>query len=83
VKQAAIARARGGIAKVGKYGVKRVADLDGYKLFLDAPIVDGGAEPWVLLRASGTEPLLRIYAEASSPALVEEILAAAEALVRG
>ena len=30
-----------------------------------------GAEAWVLFRASGTEPLLRLYTEASSPELVQ------------
>jgi phosphomannomutase len=35
----------------------------------------------VLMRASGTEPLLRVYCEASSPELVEEILGAAEKFV--
>ena len=82
IKQAAIRRAKdGGMSSIGRYKVKRVEDMDGYKLFLDAPIERNGAEPWVLLRASGTEPLLRIYSEASSPALVKEILTEAEALV--
>ncbi len=31
---------------------------------------------------SGTEPLLRVYAEAASPELVSEILSTAEAFVR-
>jgi phosphomannomutase len=35
----------------------------------------------VLLRASGTEPLMRIYCEAASKDLVNEILADAEAFV--
>ena len=35
-----------------------------------------GAEAWVLFRASGTEPLLRLYTEASSPELVRELLRA-------
>ncbi|HSE47889.1 MAG TPA: phosphoglucomutase/phosphomannomutase family protein [Terriglobales bacterium] len=81
VKQAAIRRAKDGIGAVGRYRVTRTEDMDGYKLFLDAPVRDGGAEAWVLLRASGTEPLLRVYSEASSPELVHEILAEAEALV--
>ena len=29
---------------------------------------------WLLIRFSGTEPLLRIYAESSSPARVEKLL---------
>jgi phosphomannomutase len=53
--------------------------MDGIKFFLDAPTNGNGAEPWVLFRASGTEPLLRIYAEAASPELVEEVLASAVA----
>jgi len=55
--------------------------MDGVKFFLDAATEGNGAEPWVLFRASGTEPLLRIYAEAASPALVEEILSTSEAFV--
>ena len=52
------------------------------KLYLDAPRERDGAEPWVLFRASGTEPLLRLYAEAASPQLVADILGAAETFVR-
>jgi phosphomannomutase len=67
--------------RLGKYAVLKKQDLDGIKFFLDAPTNGNGAEAWVLLRASGTEPLLRIYCEAASPELVEEILASAEAFV--
>ena len=56
--------------------------LDGIKFFLDAPTEGKGAEAWVLFRASGTEPLLRIYAEAASPDLVNEVLATAEKFVQ-
>jgi phosphomannomutase len=59
----------------------RKEHLDGTKFYLDASGNGNGAEPWVLFRASGTEPLLRIYAEAASPELVQEILAAAQAFV--
>lgn len=82
VKQSAIRRANSGqVTRLGSYNVLRKEDLDGVKFFLDAPADGNGAEAWVLLRASGTEPLLRIYCEASSPALVEEILAEAVAFV--
>lgn len=37
-------------------------------------------ESWLLFRQSGTEPMLRIYAEATSQAKCEALLAAAEAL---
>jgi phosphomannomutase len=55
--------------------------LDGVKFFLDAPTNGKGAEAWILFRASGTEPLLRLYAEAASPDLAKEILSFGEAFV--
>ena len=65
-----------------RYRVLRKENLDGIKFFLDAPTNGNGAEAWILFRASGTEPLLRAYAEAASPELVNEILTAAEHFVR-
>lgn len=83
IKNGAITRAKSdGTRKLGKYAVLKKEDLDGVKFFLDASTNGNGAEPWVLFRASGTEPLLRIYAEAASPELVEEILAASEKFVQ-
>src|SRR5882724_876638 len=82
IKQAAIQRACSGTTKrLGRYSVLRKDGLDGIKFFLDASSNGNGAEPWILFRASGTEPLLRVYAEAASPELVEEILNSAEAFV--
>jgi phosphomannomutase len=82
LKNGAITRARAeGTTRLGSYGVLRKEGLDGIKFFLDASTNGNGAEPWVLFRASGTEPLLRIYAEAASPELVEEVLASAEKFV--
>jgi phosphomannomutase len=54
--------------------VSRVRDDDGFKFTL----ADGS---WVMLRASGTEPLFRVYSEAQSPTAVEERLSALEELV--
>jgi phosphomannomutase len=82
VKFGAIERAGSEATKrLGKYGVVKKEGLDGIKFFLDAPNDGNGAEAWVLFRASGTEPLLRIYAEAASAELVQEVLASAEAFV--
>jgi phosphomannomutase len=82
VKQSAIQRARSDqTAWLGHYSVLKKENLDGIKFFLEAPVPDKGAEAWVLLRASGTEPLLRVYCEAASPELVNEILTAAESFV--
>ena len=55
--------------KIGPFTVERVDTTDGFKFF-----VDNG---WILIRASGTEPLIRFYAEASSPARVAAMLKAA------
>jgi phosphomannomutase len=82
VKQGAISRARAdGTKTLGKYKVLKKEGLDGVKFFLEAPTNGKGAEPWILFRASGTEPLLRLYAEAASPELTREILASGEAFV--
>jgi phosphomannomutase len=54
--------------------VARVRDDDGHKFFLE----DGS---WVLLRASGTEALVRVYSEAASPDEVQARLRALEEVV--
>jgi alpha-D-glucose phosphate-specific phosphoglucomutase len=83
IKQGAIQRAAAdGTRKMGRYAVLNKENLDGVKFFLDAPTNGNGAEAWILFRASGTEPLLRLYCEAASPELVTEILASAEQFVR-
>jgi phosphomannomutase len=82
VKRQAILRARAdGTKRLGNYAVLKKEGLDGIKFFLDAPTEGNGAEAWVLFRASGTEPLLRVYSEAASPELVNEILSSAEIFV--
>jgi phosphomannomutase len=53
--------------------VVRVNNSDGVKYLLDD-------DSWLLIRPSGTEPLLRIYAEAHSRAEVPQLLAAGAAL---
>jgi phosphomannomutase len=82
VKQNAIQRARAeSTKKLGKYNVLRKENMDGVKFFLDAPTNGNGATPWILFRASGTEPLLRLYSEAATPELVSDILDLAKAFV--
>src|SRR5450631_1393546 len=83
VKQSAIQRARSeGTQRVGHYKILKKENLDGVKFFLDAPTHGNGADAWILFRASGTEPLLRVYAEAASQELVEEVLAKGEEFVK-
>lgn len=53
---------------IGPYPVIKTSHLDGTKFFL----ADAN---WLLLRFSGTEPLLRIFAEADSPEKAEQLAA--------
>ena len=68
--------------RLGRYNVVKKENMDGIKFYLDTPTHGNGAEAWVLFRASGTERLLRLYTEASSPELVSELLAVGEDFVR-
>jgi phosphomannomutase len=61
-------------------------NLDGVKFYLDNPEATSkpkAAETWLLLRASGTEPLLRIYAESCSKESVAKLLESARAFAMG
>ena len=61
-----------GPKQIAGFPVQRIETKDGCKLF-----VENG---WVLVRASGTEPLIRFYAEAETPEKVETLLKAARAV---
>ncbi len=53
-------------ARLGRYPVERIDTTDGYKFY-----VPNG---WLLIRPSGTEPLVRYYAEGISLSMVNELL---------
>jgi phosphomannomutase len=60
--------------------------LDGVKFYLDNPEASTkprAAETWLLLRASGTEPLLRIYTESCSKESVARLLESARVFATG
>lgn len=61
--------------RFGRFDVKRLENLDGYKYFLSN-------KDWVLIRVSGTEPLVRVYAETGSADKTAEVLEAVEATLR-
>ncbi|HEX9200101.1 MAG TPA: phosphoglucomutase/phosphomannomutase family protein [Acidobacteriaceae bacterium] len=86
LKQSAIARARalGEGDTMAGMKVLRVETMDGIKFFLDNPACaskENAAETWLLLRASGTEPLLRVYCESSAVESVTQVLEGARAFV--
>lgn len=58
----------------GPYKVNRTEDLDGFKYFFDN-------DAWLLIRPSGTEPVLRTYAESSSSEKAFDILNAVKAVI--
>ncbi len=62
--------------RLGRSAVVAVKSLDGVKFIAR----DGS---WLMLRGSGTEPVLRIYAEAPTPRAVQRLLALGRRLCRG
>ena len=52
---------------LGGHDVVDLVTIDGYKFIMD----DGG---WLLVRFSGTEPLIRVYTETTDEAAVQDIL---------
>jgi phosphomannomutase len=62
-------------AKLLRSPLQEVKSYDGVKFISE----DGS---WLMLRGSGTEPILRIYAEAKSPADAEKLLKAGVTLTR-
>lgn len=77
IKQNVLDNCKNGNYKAfGNYKVTRVDDLDGWKFFFDE-------NTWLMIRASGTEPVLRTYAEAPTQALTLSILADAKKVLLG
>ncbi|MFB6273511.1 MAG: phosphoglucomutase/phosphomannomutase family protein [Salinibacter sp.] len=56
----------GGLDEVDGHAVQRMETLDGFK-----HVTDSG---WLLIRPSGTEPVLRVYSEAESPEAAEALV---------
>ena len=64
----------GAFVSFGKFNVIRLEKIDGYKYYFDE-------NTWLMIRPSGTEPVLRTYAEASNMSKVDEILEACKSTI--
>jgi phosphomannomutase len=68
IKQRVLENCKAGkYTSFGHYNIEKVEDLDGYKFQL-------GNGEWVMIRASGTEPVLRVYSESNTQEKAEAIL---------
>ena len=64
----------GTYSSFGDYKVLRTENIDGYKYFFEN-------DAWLLIRPSGTEPVLRTYAESSSSEKAFDILNAVKSVI--
>jgi alpha-D-glucose phosphate-specific phosphoglucomutase len=63
-------------AQIGGVAVQEISTVDGVKYLM----ADDG---WLLIRPSGTEPVLRVYAESPEARMVKEMLAFGESVAKG
>jgi phosphomannomutase len=75
IKQNVLANCKAGkYTQFGAYTIEKTEDLDGYKFQL-------GNGEWVMIRASGTEPVLRVYSESDTDENAYKILEATKAVL--
>lgn len=75
-KEALLARLAKGLDSVGPFKVQKFITLDGFKFVLPD-------DEWVAFRASGTEPLIRCYLEARTPAHLKKLDSACRKVLLG
>ncbi len=75
-KEALLSKLGSGLQFIGQFRVDRFITTDGFKYLLPN-------NEWVAFRASGTEPLVRCYIEARSPANLKKLRNSCRALLAG
>jgi phosphoglucomutase len=73
-KEALLQKLAGGLDRIGSFRVEKFITTDGYKFLLPKG-------EWVAFRASGTEPLIRCYIEAKTPASLHRLRKECRALL--
>lgn len=75
IKQKVLANCNAGkYTQFGSYQIEKVETIDGFKFHL-------GNGEWVMIRASGTEPVLRVYSESSTDNKANQILQATKVTI--
>ncbi len=75
IKQRVLNNCKNGSYKqFGNYTIQKTEDLDGFKFHL-------GNGEWVMIRASGTEPVLRVYSESATEEQANAILTACKQVI--
>ena len=62
--------------KIAGMKIQKVVTLDGYKFILDE-------DTWIGFRLSGTEPIVRLYAESTTSAKLKKLVSAGERFING
>ena len=62
--------------KIAGMKIQKVVTLDGYKFILDE-------DTWIGFRLSGTEPIVRLYAESTTAAKLKKLVSAGEKFING
>ena len=56
--------------------ISKVVTLDGYKFIIDE-------DTWIGFRLSGTEPIVRLYAESTTNEKLKKLISAGEKFING
>jgi phosphomannomutase len=76
IKDSAMTKCKEGLSQIGSRAVTKTESIDGYKFYVSD-------DEWIMVRASGTEPVVRVYAQAPDSAKTRVLLDAAKQTLFG